>query len=248
MFVPALVCAQSNEEEARAIFAEGERQYEAGNHQLALEAFQRVRELMDDNPHGRVIIGYNIAKCYDRLGRFADALREYEQYLANAPSDAPFRAETLDRVRELRGRVTTEATSGESSASPEPTEPASPPGGAVTESTESSVLVPVGVAVLSLSAASLLAALPTGVVALDREAELEENCPNGLCPPSAQGTLDDAYLFGTVTDVLWIAGLSAAVVGGALLTLGIVSEGSEAPSVGAACVEEGCVATFTTRF
>lgn len=238
----SLASAQVSDE-ARAAFEEGERQYVAGNHQLALEAFERVRELSADNPRARAIVGYNIAKCYDRLGRLADALREYEQYLADAPSDAPYREETLDRVRDLRGRVASEAASAPEVAEPEPTEPSAPD-----EASSGSVLVPVGVAVLSVGGAALLAAIPTGVLALDRGAELDATCPGGSCPQSAQGLLDDAYLLGTLTDVFWIAGLSVAAIGAVLLTVGVVSEGSEAPSVGAACMEEGCVATFTSRF
>src|SRR5690606_28950296 len=214
----SLASAQVSDE-ARAAFEEGERQYVAGNHQLALEAFERVRELSADNPRARAIVGYNIAKCYDRLGRMADALREYEQYLADAPSDAPYREETLDRVRDLRGRVASEAASAPEA--PEPTEPTE-----ATEPSSGSVLVPVGVAVLSVGGAVLLAAIPAGVLALDREAELDASCPGGSCPQSAQGLLDDAYLLGTLTDVFWIAGLSVAAIGAVLLTVGVVSEGS----------------------
>lgn len=147
---PALAAAQASEE-ARAIYAEGERQHEAGNHQLALEAFERVRGLMADNPSGRVLVGYNIAKCYDRLGRDAEALREYEQFLADAPSDAPYRTETLDRVRELRGRV---AASGSGTGPP--------------TSSGGSALLPVGIAAASLGAAVMLAAIPTGVRSIAR--------------------------------------------------------------------------------
>jgi len=227
---PALADAQASEE-ARAVYAEGERQYEAGNHQLALEAFERVRGLMADNPSGRVLVGYNIAKCYDRLGRDAEALREYEQFLADAPSDAPYRTETLDRVRELRGRV---AASGSSTGAP--------------TSSGGSALLPTGIAVASVGAAVMLAAIPTGVLALDREAQLEASCEGGRCPQSAQAVLDDAYLLGTLTDVFWIAGLSVAAVGAALAVVGVMSESSSSPAVGAACTEEGCVATLVGSF
>lgn len=241
---PALAAGQAPDAAApdaaaRAAYAEGERQYEAGNHQLALEAFERVRQLMTDNPAGRVLIGYNIAKCHDRLGRDAEALREYEQYLADAPSGAPYRTETLDRVRELRGRV---AASGASAA------PATGPSAEAPASSGGSVLVPVGIAVASVGAAAMLAAIPTGVLALDREAQLEATCAGGRCPQSAQGVLDDAYLLGTLTDVLWIAGLSVAAIGAALAVVGAVTESGSSPTAGAACVEEGCVATIGGSF
>lgn len=223
-------------DEARAAFDEAERQYQAGNHQLALEGFQQVRELMSGNTRGQTLIGYNIAKCYDRLGRAADALREYEQYLADAPSDAPYRAETLDRVRDLRGRVAAEAANEPPRAQPQ----ASP----------DSPLVPTGIAVTSVGAALLLAAIPTGALALDNEAQLAATCVDGRCPQSAQSVLDETYLLGTLTDIFWVAGLSVAAVGAALALAGIMtnSDTSGDAAGAAACTEEGCVATLRTRF
>lgn len=229
----AAPCAAQDREAARAAYEEGARQFEAGNHQLALESFLRVRELLRGDPRAQALALYNIARSYDELGRFEDALRVYEQYLAEAPSDAPNREQTLDRVRELRSRV---------GAARAEAEPAPAQRGA-----SGSVLVPVGIAVAAVGGAALLAAIPTGVLALDREAELEATCEGGRCPQSAQGTLDEAYLLGTLTDVLWIAGLSVAAVGAALVVVGVVSE-HEAGAVGAACTGEGCVATLRASF
>lgn len=86
--LPQLAAAQDRDA-ARVAYAEGERQYEAGNHQLALESFLRVRERLRGDTRGEALSLYNIARSYDELGRAEDALRTYEQYLADAPSDAP---------------------------------------------------------------------------------------------------------------------------------------------------------------
>jgi hypothetical protein len=111
------------------------------------------------------------------------------------------------------------------------------------------VLLPVGIVVASVGAGLLLAAIPTGVVSLDREAQLEAMCVNGRCPDAAQGVLDDAYLLSTVTDVFWIAGLSVAAIGAALALVGVATGSSESnTAAGAACTEEGCVATLRTSF
>src|SRR5690606_24464570 len=143
----------------------------------------------------------------------------------------------LDRVRELRGRVAAQAASAPAPSAPAPSAPAP----------SDSVLVPVGIAVASVGAAAMLAAIPTGVLALDREAQLEAMCADGRCPQAARGVLDDAYLLGTLTDVFWIAGLSVAAVGAALAIVGVTTE-SSSPAVGAACTEEGCVATVGGSF
>jgi tetratricopeptide (TPR) repeat protein len=226
---PALATAQVSDA-ARSAYDEGERQYQAGNHQLALEAFVRVRQLIGDDPRG-VLVGYNIAKCHDRLGRDADALREYEQYLADAPSDAPYRTETLDRVRELRGRVAAQAASGPAASAQAASAPAS----------GDSVLGAGGHRGGVGRRGGDARGDPDGGAGARRQAQLGAMCAAGRCPQSAQGVLDDAYLLGTLTDVFWIAGLSVAAIGAALAVVGVVTK-SSSPAVTAACMEEGCVA------
>jgi len=99
-------------EEARRVFDEAERQFDAGNHRLALEAFTRSRELMRGEPRAAVLILYNIGRAHEELGDDAEALALFEEYLRDAPPDAPFRQRTEDRVRELRARVAAAAGQG----------------------------------------------------------------------------------------------------------------------------------------
>jgi tetratricopeptide (TPR) repeat protein len=98
---PASVHAQSEEDrrEARREFAEGERAFARGESAIALGHFERAFALA---PHDAV--RFNLAICYERLGRVRDAVREY---------DAAARSEALDRrTRERAARLAREARRG----------------------------------------------------------------------------------------------------------------------------------------
>lgn len=245
LLLPAAGYAQHpNEAAARAAFAEGERQFDAGNHQLALDAFQQMHDLMEGDARAQAMVSYNIALCHDRLGRLAEALTNYERFLAETPPDAPYRERASDRVRELRGRAAAQARESEDPVPATPTEPA--PSG-------DSVLGPIGIALASVGGAALLAAIPTGVLALDGEAHLTESCPGGACPASEQGRIDETRTLGIVTDVLWVSGAIVAAAGLSLVLVDLLGDGDEAhatgrvtPSIG--CTDRGCIASMRGQF
>jgi tetratricopeptide (TPR) repeat protein len=220
--LPSAVHAQTREEGRRAM-EEGQRQWDAGNYQLSLEAFERAYHISSSIPeiaHRAVLLLWNIGRAQEQLGRFDAALHSYERFLNGAPADAPFRQEALDRSRNLRARL-----AAESSAPP---------------------LMPIGIAIAAVGAASLIASIPTGVLALDGEAQLTSMCPSGDCPPSAQGLIDSTQGLVTATDVLWVAGAILAAGGATVLILGLTM--NPPATAAAACTEDGCVATIRASF
>jgi len=62
---------------------------------------------------------YNLAQCYERMGRYEDAAKAYETYLAGK-ADAPDRRQVTQRIDNLRERAKAQA-SGQTVAPP-PTE------------------------------------------------------------------------------------------------------------------------------
>ena len=229
--LPAAAHAQDARAEARSIFEEAERQFHAGNHQLALDGFVRSRELVANEPRASALILFNIARAQEELGRYREAVEAFEQYLMDSPDEAPFREETQDRVRELRARL---AASGERPASASGT---------------SSPLPLVGGIVLGIGGLTALVAIPTGVLALDGTSQLEAACPGRDCPASEAGRIDDTHTMGVVTDVLWVSGLSIAAIGATRLVLGLAGDtgGAEAASLtpSFACTNEACIAAVT---
>lgn len=82
--------------QARAAFQRGERAFDAGRTEEALDDFRRAFRLA---PHDAV--RFNIAVCLERLGRFIEAAQEYDAAAVSEMLDAP----TLQRAREQAARV-----------------------------------------------------------------------------------------------------------------------------------------------
>src|SRR6185295_12886613 len=68
---------------ARRLFKEGSALYMAGDYQKALERFERARQAKP-----AAAFDFNIARCHDRLGRWTEALAEYERFIATATDAA----------------------------------------------------------------------------------------------------------------------------------------------------------------
>lgn len=236
--VPAVGAVAQDREAARREFDEATRQFEQGHYALALRGFERSYELMQGDPRGPLIL-YNIGRAQEALGRLQDAIASFERYLADAPSDAPFRENTIDLLRDLRARV----ADGEGSASTPASAPSSstPAGGGL------GALDVTGLVLLGVGAAAGLASIPTGVVALDGRATLDRECgQDRVCSPEQQALIDDTRTMAIVTDVLWIAGVSVAAIGATLLAIGRATESPVSAS--ALCTDTGCVGTVQGRF
>jgi len=189
---PRVAPAQERERAQRR-FEEAQRQFDAANYVLALEGFTEAQRLMEGDSRAEVLIEFNIGRCHEELDALDEAVASFERYLTEAPAEAPFLAETRDRVRELRARI---------ARRPPPEVP--PP---------SPALAIAGWTTLGLGAAAVIASVPLGVVALDHSNALERECPGGRCPTAEQGRLDDARTLSIASDVLWIAGAGVAAVG-----------------------------------
>lgn len=229
--VAPLARAQADRELARQEYEAGERHYQAGHYQLALESMQSSYRRMEGDRRAQVLILHDIGLCQMRLGRNADALESFDAYLREAPADEdPQRlAEARESARDLRARIAA-GDVGPRGAGSEP-----------------SALVISGAVILGLGAVGVIAAIPTGVAASDGEARLATMCPDGGCPASSEGLLNETRSMALTTDVLWILGASIGAIGIVLLSIGIAID-SSAPSASAMCTEEGCVGTLRLRF
>ncbi len=96
----------SPDAEARQHFLRGIQLYDAGDHSAALAEFVWANNL---RPHFAIL--FNIAQCYTHLGRYADAIGQYETYLdrggARLPAERRATVEAeLERLRALFASVT----------------------------------------------------------------------------------------------------------------------------------------------
>lgn len=103
-----------DEEAARRHFERGLTHYDAGEYQEALAEFDAVKRF-----HDSPALDYNIARCYDRLERYPEAVAAYERYVAQKP-DAADAAETRERIATLRARLAPPSPSNAAPPKPAP--------------------------------------------------------------------------------------------------------------------------------
>ncbi len=234
----------ANNAEARALYDAGAVAFTDGRFEDALERWQQAYAL---SPH--VALLFNIGTAYDRLGRAAEAVEFYQSYLEGQP-EAQNRNYVLRRIEILavlaesqgsnegapggeppgeevsQGEATdgTEATgesSDESTNEPLETGPEDSIGEGPLPSNESAG-VPIGAVVtLGVGGAALIAGVVTGLLARGRHADLETNCPSGICGEEFQGDIDGLRRMTRATDALLIGGGVVAAGGLVWLLLGM---------------------------
>ena len=211
-----------DEEAARRHFARGLTHYDAGEYQAALAEFDSVKKFRDSPA-----LDYNIARCYDRLERYQEAVVAYERYVTQKP-DASDAAETRERIATLRKRLSPQGESRPQSPSPSPPIAApSPPVAAPTPSPPTSpppaidegarprrrLVAPIAVGAGALVAAAVGAGL-LGSVKSDYDAALGPSgcrpCSNDQIAPLQHRALAGYVMLGVggalvVVDVALIA-------------------------------------------
>lgn len=111
LWVPQQVRAQQvspdQAEQARAAFGHGEEAFAANNFVLALDYFRRAFET---RPHPAV--RFNIAVCLERLGRFVEAVEQYEQAARSDVLSSQARQDARAKAEAARSHLGTLRTSG----------------------------------------------------------------------------------------------------------------------------------------
>jgi tetratricopeptide (TPR) repeat protein len=274
--LPAGVRAQDEaEDEARRHFRLGQTHYENGEFAEAAAAFERAYEVSE-----RPRLLYNAYLAYRDLQDLPNAARTLREFLVEVDDLQPgerdqlrARLEALDRALErLRGAEGDEGSeAGEGAEADEaevaPDDTAGADGGAAAGSSAAGEAgdpggaggaggggfrpSPVGFIVGGAGLALGVGAIVTGALASSDFAQLEEECPGGVCPDRAD--LRDAQSRGEAlaitTDVLWITGTVALAAGVALLFVLQEEEGpSGQASVGGACAADGCFGALRMGF
>lgn len=92
--------------EAAAALERGNAQFRRNNYEAALTEFLRVYEIAERRPNSFVYL-FNIARCYERLFRYDQAIEYYQRYLDRAPQDDRDRAQASATVTALDGLLGT---------------------------------------------------------------------------------------------------------------------------------------------
>lgn len=195
--------------------ARGSELYSAGKFAEALTAFEEAATL-----YASPEFQFNIARCYERLGAFEQAIHHYDLYLRTA-EDPPDRAVIEDSIADLERRLADEARA-EAKPAPEPVpaplpiEPTDPPGRGLSIA---------GASVLGIGAALGLGGGLGYGLHLNRDnrsvqAVLEGN-PSGLTFAETEQLAARARRSRTISLALAGAGGALALTGAALLAVGM---------------------------
>lgn len=258
------------DEEARYHFNLGEVAYNAGRFADAADEFEEAYRLS-----GRSTLLYNIFVARRDAGQLGPAIAALRKYLELVPDSE--QAPALRRRLENMERIYSEQGAGQpvppAPGETEPAEPASEPTAAPTPvPVQPSPVQPVaparadggqgggdpslpGIVLVSAGGGLIVGGIITGVLALQSENDLEDNCGDGPCPAGFfQDDIDRGRRRALLTDILIPVGVVTAGVGVALILLGVGADedGSEGastdPEVDIACGPTGCMGTLGVRF
>jgi tetratricopeptide (TPR) repeat protein len=135
--------AADNKAVAKDAYLEGQRLYELGEYQKALDSFKRAYLAYDDPA-----FLFNLGQCYRMIGDKPEAVRSYKQYLRKVPN-GPNRAEIEKIVSDLEAAIEQDRTArtrppdgvrppnGEGTPAPAPAETGAPSAGATSSSATS---------------------------------------------------------------------------------------------------------------
>lgn len=103
---PQNTITEEQRAEARAALQRGNDLFTRNNFEGALTEFLRVYEIRSSRPNAFIYL-LNIARCYERLFRYDQAIEYYQRYLQGAPQDDPDRAASTTTMNALEGLLGT---------------------------------------------------------------------------------------------------------------------------------------------
>jgi tetratricopeptide (TPR) repeat protein len=185
---------------ARKKFAEGTAAYGEADYPRALAAFEAARRARP-----APAFDYNIGRCHDRMGSWAEAIAAYERWLASSPPEADAR-EIRDRVAALRERLKEPAPVTPVVKPAVPPQVAAPPvAPPPAPASRSRLVAPVVVGAVALAAGAAAIGLGVTVDADYRRLDGPEGCRP--CAPSQWSGVEARA--GAFYGILAIAGAAA---------------------------------------
>jgi hypothetical protein len=216
------------EERAKAHFLAGQSYYDQASYSDALREFNEAYRISK-----KPALLYNIARCFEALEKYSDAVNMLQRYLEEDPQTTD-RAAVETRIANLKERQAAAARVHVTPSEPpetkptpaqpvaQPTPPPQPPSLLHRKRVYTWIFGGIGVAALA-------GALGTGVSSQLSYDDLKSKCGGGSCDPAtvpnAQNKIDSGKRLALATDVLWPIGAAAVVTAVVLFFV----EGRHAP-------------------
>jgi tetratricopeptide (TPR) repeat protein len=243
--------AKPDEKAARDAFERGRVYYDGGEFDQAASAFEEAYRLS-----GRDALLYNLYLAYrdsNQQQQAADALRGY---LAKVPS-IDNRSQLEARLHALDQGLERERQQQQAVAAVPA--PVAAPVAAPVPAVQPAQPEPLhdghgkrfwaGIALAGAGGALMLTSIATGVLAKQKQSDLEARCVDRICDDSLRSTADSGKTLAHATDALLFGGLAVAAVGTVLVVLDWRGAREHKPlAFDGACSRTGCTAHAAVRF
>ena len=229
LLIAALVCAAiapahantEDDERAKAHFLAGESYYDQASYTDALREFNEAYRISK-----RPALLYNIARCFEALEQYDDAVHMLERYLQEDPQTTD-RESVETRIKNLKQREAAQKKATPPPA-PAPAAPVKPATTATTATTAAATRTSAAAPaphrkrlytwiVGGVGVAALAAALGTGVASQLSYNDLSSKCSGNVCNPAtvpnAQSKIDSGKKLALATDILVPVGAAAVATG-----------------------------------
>lgn len=212
---------------AMEAYQRGTQNYNLAQYEAALADFKEAASL-----YASPDFQYNIGLCYEKLGKYDEAIRAFATYLKAKP-DAEDRPNVEDRIRQLQRDIERQRREAEEAAAERQPDPTPPPETTPADPTtdrpsgnEGRPLVIAGAALLGVGAAVALGGgIGFGIAARDRSLTVDEiqtgGNPEGFTFAETEAFEADGKRFEAAQVGMAAAGSLVAVTGAVLLALGL---------------------------
>ena len=196
--VPALAQSAEDEEQAKALYSQGEEAYADEEFEQALKYWQAAYDLS-----GRPLILYNMASAYEKLGRYPEAIETLDEYWRFAPESE-------------RGIIERRIKSLEAKLEPGQDSPATNATGRVSGG---GLSIDPAWLLVGVGAAGVGTGTYFGLQSRSSSAILADACIDGLCTGAQSSLLAQNQRDSIIADTALLVGIAAAGTGVTLLLI-----------------------------